>query len=148
MSNKFSPLSNSTSALLEFRIWSDATSHAIPFKSCTTTGKNRFELVTASLNDVLPMWNGSTPRPPLKPLIFPARWFVLEKHVVEDDVLFTKWTHYNKTIEKIFLILALVQQIFWFAEHFGSDISVNVSNSCKITIITLQRCRVYITIWP
>ena len=71
MSNKLSPLFNSTSALLEFQIWSDATSHAIPFKSCATTGKNRFELVTASLNDVLPMQNGSTPRPPLKPLIFP-----------------------------------------------------------------------------
>ena len=66
MSNKLSPLFNSTSALLEFQIWSDATSHAIPFKSCATTGKNQFELVTASLNDVLPMRNGSTPRPPLK----------------------------------------------------------------------------------
>ena len=53
MSNKLSPLFNSTSALLEFQIWSDATSHAIPFKSCATTGKNQFELVTASLNDVL-----------------------------------------------------------------------------------------------
>ena len=70
MSNKLSPLFNSTSALLEFQIWSDATSHAIPFKSCATTGKNQFELVTASLNDVLPMRNGSTPRPLLKPLIF------------------------------------------------------------------------------
>ena len=71
MSNKLSPLFNSTSALLEFQIWSDATSHAIPVNSCATTGKNQFELVTASLNDVLPMRNGSTPWPPLKPLIFP-----------------------------------------------------------------------------
>ena len=89
MSNKLSLLFNSTSALLEFQIWSDTTSHAIPFKSCTATGKNRFVLVTASLNDVLPMRNGSTPRPPLKPPYFPAWWFILEKHVVEDDVLFT-----------------------------------------------------------
>ena len=89
MLNKLSPLFNSTSALLEFQIWSDATSHAIPFKSCTATGKNQFELVTASLNDVLPMRNGSTPRPPLKPPYFPAWWFISEKHVVEDDVLFT-----------------------------------------------------------
>ena len=78
MSNKLSPLFNSTSALLEFQIWSDVTSHAIPFKSCITTGKNRFELVTASLNDVLPMRNGSTPRPPLKPPYFPAWWFISE----------------------------------------------------------------------
>ena len=59
MSNKLSPLFNSTSALLEFQIWSDVTSHAIPFKSCATTVKNWFELVTASLNNVLPMWNGA-----------------------------------------------------------------------------------------
>ena len=71
MSNKLSLLFNSTSALLEFQIWSDATSHAIPFKSCTTTGKNRFELVTASLNDVLPMRNDSTPWPPQQFPIFP-----------------------------------------------------------------------------
>ena len=89
MSNKLSPLFNSTSALLEFQIWSDATSHAIPFKSCATTGKNQFELVTASLNDVLPMRNGSTPLPLLKSPYFPAWWFISEKHVVEDDVLFT-----------------------------------------------------------
>ena len=94
MSNKLSLLFNSTSALLEFQIWSDGTSHAIPFKSCTTTSKNRFELVTASLNDVLPMRNGSTPRNPLKPPYFPTWWFISEKHVVEDDVLFTKRTRY------------------------------------------------------
>ena len=39
--------------------------------SCTTTGKNQFELVTASLNHVLPLWNGSSPRPPLEFSIFP-----------------------------------------------------------------------------
>ena len=71
MSNKLSPLFNSTSALLEFQIWSDVTSHAIPVKSCATTGKNQFELATASLNHVLPTWNGSTRWPPLVPLIFP-----------------------------------------------------------------------------
>ena len=70
MSNKLSPLFNSTSALLEFQIWSDATSHAIPFKSCATTGKNWFELVTASLNHVLPTWNDSTPWPPQQFPIF------------------------------------------------------------------------------
>ena len=79
MSNKLSPLFNSTSALSEFQIWSDATSHAIPFKSCATTGKNWFELVTASLNNVLPMRNGSTPRPPLKPPSFATWWFISEK---------------------------------------------------------------------
>ena len=94
MSNKLSPLFNSTSSLLEFQIWSDATSHVIPFKSCAATGKNRFELVTASLNNVLPMRNGSTPRPLLKPPYFPAWWFISEKHVVEDDMLFTKRTCY------------------------------------------------------
>ena len=53
MSNKLSPLSNSTSALLEFRIWSDATSHTTLFTwHASTTGKNWFELVTTSLNDV------------------------------------------------------------------------------------------------
>ena len=32
----------------------------------TTTGKNQFELVTASLNHVLPTQNSSTPWPPLE----------------------------------------------------------------------------------
>ena len=71
MSNKLSPLFNSTSALLEFQIWSGTTSHAIPLKSCATTGKNWFELVTASLNHVLPTRNDSTPWPLQQFPIFP-----------------------------------------------------------------------------
>ena len=44
--------------------------------SCTTTDKNQFELVTASLNHVLPTWNGSTPWPLLEFPIFPSGRFV------------------------------------------------------------------------
>ena len=50
--------------------WCDKPRHPV-YLTCATTGKNLFELVTASLNDVLPMRNGSTPWPPLEPLIFP-----------------------------------------------------------------------------
>ena len=50
--------------------WGDKPRYNIHL-SCTTTGKNWFELVTASLNHVLPIRNGSTPRPLLGYPIFP-----------------------------------------------------------------------------
>ena len=73
MSNKLSPLSNSTPALLELQIWSDAASHATQL-TCHVQklATNQFELVTASLNHVLPMQKGSTPWPLLEFPIFPS----------------------------------------------------------------------------
>ena len=44
--------------------------------SCATTGKNQFELVTASLNHVLPMQNGGTPWPLCWNFLLSARWFL------------------------------------------------------------------------
>ena len=54
--------------------FSDVTNHTIldtAHLSCTTSGKNQFELVTASLNHVLSTWKDSTPQPLLEFPIFP-----------------------------------------------------------------------------
>ena len=55
MLNKLSPLSNSTSALLEFRIWSDATSRATLF-TCHVQ-----QLVRTGLSQSQPAWTTSSP---------------------------------------------------------------------------------------
>ena len=55
MSNKLNPLSNSTSALLEVWIWSDATSHATLF-TCHVQ-----QLVRTGLSWSQPAWTTSSP---------------------------------------------------------------------------------------
>ena len=40
-----------------------------------------------------------------------ARWFVLEKHVVEDDVLFTKWTRYIDNRADVIIEEPVTQEI-------------------------------------
>ena len=80
VTGNFSPLNlNYTISFLKVWIRIDVTSHAIPdtvHMSCTTTSKNQFELVTASLNHGLSMWKDSTPQPPARISHFPNRWFV------------------------------------------------------------------------
>ena len=75
VTESFSPL-NLDYTISFVKVWtrSDVTSHAIPntvHLSCTTTSKNQFELVTASLNHVLSMQKYSTPWPLLEFSIFP-----------------------------------------------------------------------------
>ena len=70
VTESFSPLDlDYTTSFVKFQIRSDMTSHAIldnVYLSCTTTSKNQFELVTASLNHVLSMWKDSASQPLLQ----------------------------------------------------------------------------------
>ena len=63
----FSPLNlNHTTSFVKVWIKSDVTIHVIPdtvHLLYTTSSKNQFELVTASLNHVLSTWKDSSPQP-------------------------------------------------------------------------------------
>ena len=79
VTESFSPLNlDYITSFVQVQIRSNVTSHAIPdtvHLLCATTGKNQFELVTASLKHVLSVWKDSTP------------WFLLEFPIFPPDGL-------------------------------------------------------------
>ena len=87
MLNKLSPLSNRHICIVRVPNlkWCDKPHYTVHL-SCTTTGMNRFELVTASLNHVFPMRNGSTPWLLLEFLIF--HQMICKQHIILNHVFF------------------------------------------------------------